>query len=457
MTEERRQEAPRRASFGLALRLGLLGMLAAVLVAGVGGWILRNIVHDTVIRSFMQGLEARAERIESRLSILPGGGITEERSRAADVFDQIFSGWYWQLRQSGSGSTILRSRSQWDAASLQGQLASSGVLKAEGPQGEALLGLTRAVQLGEQTLTLEVYGPQEPVAHDLLRFDHSLALVVLSLMLSWMAATWLQVRLGLRPLRRLRQRVTTVELEGGTVGRGYGADLDPLAGELDEMLLRNSRLVMRARSHAADLSHALKKPLTLLAAESSGTANVSSARVRLLVDSMSSLIDRHLARAASAAAAEGMQARLDVASVLHPLLQLLQTLHQHRALHWHSELSASLSWRGDRTDLEEMLGNLIDNAGKWARSEIQVRAWRESAQDGRPAALVITVDDDGPGLDDEQIGRAARRGQRFDEATEGSGLGLAIVADIATTYAGTLQLDRSPTLGGLRAHLRLPA
>lgn len=449
-------EARRWAGFGLALRLGVLGMLAAVLVAGAGGWVLRGMVHDTVVRGFMQSLEARAERIESRLRILPGGGVGEERSRAADVFEQIFSGWYWQLRRRGGEAVVLRSRSQWDVGVLHGQAVPSGALEAEGPRGERLLGLVRTLELGGQVFVLEVYGPQEPVVRDLMRFDRGLAVAVLALMLGWMAATWVQVRIGLRPLRRLRQRVAEVEIGGGMIGRGYGADLDPLAEELDDMLLRNSRLVMRARAHAADLSHALKKPLTLLGAEAGGSATVSSKMVRRQVDSMSALIDRHLVRAASAAAAEGVQGKLEVAGVLVPLVKLMQTLHQDRMLDWQVDVANGLAWRGDRADIEEMLGNLLDNAGKWAASRVRLNAWREAPKGGGAGTLVITVEDDGPGLDEEQIGRAARRGQRFDEAVEGSGLGLAIAADIAATYDGALALERSATLGGLQASLRLP-
>lgn len=471
---------------GLGARLLLLGLGAAFLVAGVGGWVLRENVHEALKRGFVSRLEERVERVSSRLALAPGGGLTEVRGRGGDEFGQIFSGWYWQLGQLGqpgqqtpsgtagriepapqAGGVVeppvaaLRSRSLWDAAPIVpsvpagglAQVAEAGLWRAHGPRGEALLGLSRPVVVEGIEAQLQLFGPAELIDTDLQRLDRVLVATWLSLVAALAITTWLQVRIGLRPLRRLRGALAAVEAGAAEgVGSGYGRDLDPLAHELDQMLLRNARVVARGRTHAADLSHALKKPLAVLGAEAGMKPNVASDEVLAQVRSMSGLIDRHLARAASGDGEGGAPGgrRQALALSVAPLLALMRSLHQGRDLQWAARLEDGVAWRGEATDLDEMLGNLLDNAGKWARTQVQVSAQR---CDG---AVALRIEDDGPGLDEQQIAQAARRGRRFDEAVEGSGLGLAITADIAETYGGTLTLDRSPSLGGLRATLTLP-
>ena len=228
------------------------------------------------------------------------------------------------------------------------------------------------------------------------------------------------------------------------VGTGYGPDLDPLAREIDDMLERNARIVARARGHAADLSHALKKPLALLGAET------NNEHTRQHIANMNRLIERHLARAGSGA---GDMRRIDLAASLAQLTALMRRLHAARNLDWQLHTDGDLHLRAEQTDLEEMLGNLLDNAGKWAASRVRTEA--RHLADAKRGHIQITIEDDGPGLTDEQIARAARRGERFDQSTAGNGLGIPIAADLAETYDGSLELGRS-ALGGLQITLRLP-
>ena len=228
------------------------------------------------------------------------------------------------------------------------------------------------------------------------------------------------------------------------VGTGYGPDLDPLAREIDDMLERNARIVARARGHAADLSHALKKPLALLGSEA------HNEHTRQQIANMNRLIERHLARAGSGA---GDMRRIDLAASLAQLTALMRRLHAARNLDWQLHTDGDLHLRAEQTDLEEMLGNLLDNAGKWAASRVRTEA--RHLADAKRGHIQITIEDDGPGLTDEQIARAARRGERFDQSTAGNGLGIPIAADLAETYDGSLELGRS-ALGGLQITLRLP-
>lgn len=425
---------------GLGSRLLALGILAALLVAGIGGWLLRENLHAVLLRGFEQRLSEHADRIAARLHGGGGRRIAHDEPRAADEFSRIFSGWYWQLAQGSEG---LHSRSLWDAELAVPAAAPGALLRVTGPRGEPLLGIGRAIEVETTAAVLWVFGPAEEVDRERRGFDQLLASTLAGLVLALAAATWMQVRIGLHPLTRLRGAVAAVQSgRADRVGAGFGPDLDPLAAELDAVLERNARVTARARSHAADLAHALKKPLALIATDAAAGDEPIAAQVR----SMSRLIDRHLARAGSGA---GERRRLPVAARIEALIELMRRLHEARALQWRLEADAAAHWRGEPTDLDEMLGNLLDNAGKWARSRVEVTAAREGA------ALCVTIDDDGPGLTPEQIAQASRRGRRFDESVEGSGLGLAIAADIAETYGGRLELRAGP-LGGLRVRLQLP-
>ena len=210
------------------------------------------------------------------------------------------------------------------------------------------------------------------------------------------------------------------------------------------MLERNARIVARARGHAADLSHALKKPLALLGSEA------HNEHTRQHIDNMNRLIERHLARAGSGA---GDMRRIDLAASLAQLTALMRRLHAARNLDWQLHTDGDLHLRAEQTDLEEMLGNLLDNAGKWAASRVRTEA--RHLADAKRGHIQITIEDDGPGLTDEQIARVPRRGERFDQSTAGNGLGIPIAADLAETYDGSLELGRS-ALGGLQITLRLP-
>jgi signal transduction histidine kinase len=447
MGEDAARPSPHLRGAGLALRLLSLGLLSALATSMVAGLVLRNRVHDEIWQAFERSVDERHERVLARIERDADGRPVHAESGSPDEFSRIFSGWYWRL---DDGTTTLRSRSLWDAElePLPDRRIRGGV-RAQGPRGEGLLGFSREVVLdGVGTAQLAILGPAAPVEDAIARFDRGLAATLAALIATLLIATAIQVRLGLLPVRRLRTAVT--EAAGGrrdSVGSGYGRDLDPLAAELDRMFERNARVVARARGHAADLAHALKKPLSiLLAASTSGASSVPATQVQTQVRSMTRLIDRHLSRAGSGA---GERRRVPVEERIAAMLELMRQLHAARGIEWRGEVEPGLDWRGETTDLDEMLGNLLDNAGKWARRRVDLHA---SRVDG---LVRIAICDDGEGLAPGQIAAAFERGQRFDEAVEGSGLGLAITNDIARTYGGGLRLGPSP-MGGLEAVLELP-
>ncbi len=249
---------------------------------------------------------------------------------------------------------------------------------------------------------------------------------------------------GLTPFRLLKEKLSAVRMgQDRRVEGEYPSEIQPLIDELNALLEDREKAVKRAIATAGDLAHSLKTPLALLAQETDRTA------IAQQVDRMSRQVDYHLARARAAASGASGAARCLVASCASGLARTLMKLHAGKAIEISSAIDAELFVRVQREDLDEMLGNLLDNACKWAKSKVLIEA------DLKGTMLVITVHDDGPGLPSELRAVVLERGVRIDEATPGSGLGLAIVRDLSELYGGSIALEDSH-LGGLAARVVLP-
>jgi signal transduction histidine kinase len=280
--------------------------------------------------------------------------------------------------------------------------------------------------------------------------------VVISLV--FMAVGLLQLRAGLSPFNELRARLSAMRdgrdrrLEGV-----YPDEVQPLVNDLNALLDQREQAVSRAIAKAGDLAHGLKTPLAVLAQEAerarrAGQAEVAAA-IEQQVERMRRQVDYHLAHARAAASGAAPGARCDVAESAEGIARTLRRLHAERGLTIQADVPSDHAVRVQREDLDEMLGNLLDNACKWARARVTVTSARE-ARDG--GVIEITIDDDGAGLQASMREAVLQRGVRADEAAPGSGFGLAIVRDLAEVYKGSIALDSSPD-GGLRARLTLPA
>jgi signal transduction histidine kinase len=265
-----------------------------------------------------------------------------------------------------------------------------------------------------------------------------------------------QGRRTLASIDNLRTRL--VSLRAGRERRMdgvYPSEVQPLVDDLNVLLDHRERAIQRAIAKAGDLAHGLKTPLAILSQESAlarttGQTEIADAIDRQ-VERMGRQIEYHLAQARAAASGATGGARSSLKESADGLVRAMARLHAERGLVIDSTISSDLEVRVQREDLDEMLGNLLDNACKWGRSRVAVHA----AADGH-TAVVVTVDDDGHGLKAEMREAVLRRGFRADEAAPGSGLGLAIVSDLAELYGGSISLDASPA-GGLQARLRLPS
>ena len=283
-------------------------------------------------------------------------------------------------------------------------------------------------------------------------FLHNSALLVLAL--GCMALGIVQVERGMSSLKRLRARLSMVREGHETrIAGAYPAEVQPLVDELNALLEERDKAVARAQSRAGDLAHGLKTPLAVLSQEAqrSDAARTAAlaATVSQQVERMRRQIDYHLAHTRTAASGAGPGVRCSVAASVDGLVRTLGTLYAERGLEIAADVAPDHTVRARREDLDEMLGNLLDNACKWARSRVDVRSVCEGP------SIAITVDDDGPGVDRSMYDVVLQRGVRADEAAPGSGLGLAIVCDLVELHGGGVALDRAPT-GGLRARVTLP-
>lgn len=262
------------------------------------------------------------------------------------------------------------------------------------------------------------------------------------------------VRGGLSPLHDLRTRLA--DLRAGRTKRiegGYPSEVAPLVQDLNALLEERERRVARAQAKAGDLAHGLKTPLALLLQEAAKLRaeghEESAAALEEQVERMRGQVDYHLAQARAAVAGASADVRCDVRDAAEGLARTLRKLHAERAVTIELQVAAGEVARVERADLDEMLGNLLDNACRWAASRVVLSSATE------PGKVVITIDDDGPGIAEAMRESVLRRGVRADETSAGTGLGLAIVRDVAELYGGAIRLEASP-LGGLRAVLRLP-
>jgi signal transduction histidine kinase len=298
-----------------------------------------------------------------------------------------------------------------------------------------------------------LYVPQAPGIFHGVFVHYMIAIAIATVASMWIGLR--QVRRGLASFSDLRANLSGVREGRETrLGGEYPSEVQPLVNELNALLSDREQRVARALSKAGDLAHGLKTPLTLLnqqaeRAKAEGQPALAAA-IMQQVERMRRQVDYHLAHARASASGGNPTARCHVLTSADALARTMMTIHADRQLAIDVHVSHDHFARSQREDFEEMLGNLVDNACKWAKTRIDVRSELDAGQ------IVTTVDDDGPGLEESLRETVLQRGVRADEAAPGSGLGLAIVADLVELYGGSIALGSSP-LGGLRATLRLPA
>nr|WP_149892202.1 ATP-binding protein [Roseibium aestuarii] len=476
----------RKGEGSLASRLVRVAALWSVLALGLAGFVLVGLYQQAGERAFDALLDQHAKILLA--SLLPEPDVPAAAAPAPTAgpaiagqgpvalepaalrlqapgalgeprFSLPLSGWYWSVR-STDGSVLFSSSSLvGDALSLpavpEGETSLSGF--ALGPGGEEVRYLRRQLDIGLASYVISVAIETGGFRSDVRDFAGMVGATLAVLGIGLVGAIFWQVRFGLRPLTRLQHSLAEVReglMDG--VDEDMPRELAPLAGELNALIRSNREVVERARTHVGNLAHALKTPLSVLINEARSAEGPLARKVEEQTSHMQTQVQHHLERARLAAQRRVIGVACDVEPLVERLVRAMGRIYRDRDVELDWQAPAGLRFRGEAQDLEEMTGNLLDNACKWARLQVRVQVRQLAADRSGRSFLELLIEDDGPGLSPDQRREAVQRGKRLDETVPGTGLGLAIVVDLAGLYGGEVALSDSD-LGGLAVRLTLPA
>ncbi|WP_454714519.1 ATP-binding protein [Caulobacter segnis] len=447
----------------LVRRLVLIAGGWTLLVVLVAGIFLTAQFRDAAIRRFDQSLAVLTD------DLYAGSTVDSGQLRAPFLTDiratRAYSGRYWVIldkKADGSMTPVVRSRSLFDSdlmlASSQIDLLEAAPGKTQyfdlrGPQDKPLRAAAIQAQLPgyPDAVVFLAAEDRSPIDADADRFAGTTAIALLILGFGLILAVVVQVRFGLQPLFRLRREVASVRRgKAERLADDYPEELEPLSRELNALLAHNQEVVERQRTHVGNLAHALKTPLSVMLTEASQQPGQLAEVVERQAQTMREQVDHHLRRARAAARSQTSGERTPVEPILDELAVTLERIFQDKGVEIDWRCPEDLAFQGEKQDFLEVVGNVMENAGKWSKGRIRVDAVAVGE-----TRMSVTVDDDGPGLPPEERAQALKRGQRLDENAPGSGLGLSIVDELARAYGGSVQLGESP-LGGLRVTLDLP-
>ncbi|MEL6287242.1 MAG: ATP-binding protein [Pseudomonadota bacterium] len=446
----------------LALRLFLSAAVWAILALPLAGLVLTSLFRAQAERDFDIRLANLLPLLISS-SVSDSGDIVKPAQFGDELFQFPGTGWYWQITPVGG-----RRAAPFVSESLTDQLLEIPFdralkipdqqfrfMRMDGPSGKPLRVIAQVFPPPAADNTprylFAVTGSLQEVDSVVSDFAATVALTFALLAAALIAAIFFQVLFGLRPLRWIERGLANIRR--GDAERLEGdmpIEIQPLQEEINKLITSNREIVERARTHVGNLAHALKTPLAVVTNEARSGSDNAAPKIVEQADIMRQQIDLYLDRARMVARSGVISDVTDVKPTAAALQRALTRIYDDKGVVIGIEVSDSLRFRGEKQDLEEVLGNLLDNACKWAGERVVLAG---EATDGE--MLRITIDDDGPGLTEDQRKVAMQRGLRLDESTPGSGLGLSIVRDVVELYGGTFVLDASD-LGGLRAELRLP-
>jgi signal transduction histidine kinase len=408
--------------------------------------------------------------VEDIDSLLAGSTVADDGEVVAPFLTdaratRAYSGKYWQVfdPKKGPGMTeAVRSRSLWDQSlttppDVVARLATARnqtlFFNTLGPLQQPLHAGARMIALPGRAnpVVFLVAEDRGPIDRDIRKFEITTFIFLLLLGAGLVAAVVIQVRVGLHPVFAMGREIADVRRGKAQrlTGR-YPSELSPLAAEMNALLDHNQEVVERQRTHVGNLAHALKTPISVMLAEAESAPGPLAEVVTRQAEAMRDHVERHLRRARAAARLQGSGESTPVEPVLAELARTLERIFQDKGVMVEVDAPLDLAFLGERQDLQELAGNVLENACKWCRELVTV----EARADG-PQWLLLVVEDDGRGLKPEQRAEVLKRGARLDESAPGSGLGLAIVDELARAYGGGLELSDSP-LGGLKITLKLP-
>src|SRR2546430_8594283 len=450
----------------LATRLFLSATGWVVVILLITGIVLSSVYRAAAERAFDRRLNLYLRTLIAEVATPDEPPDHQFQSLGEPLFELPLSGWYWQIVRTDEKAETRASRSLWDKKlpkleEIGAELTPAGIRLGyvDGPEGQSLRVVERPVDLGaDGKFLVSVAGDASEIFDEIRSFDYYLGGTFAALGIVLLPTSILQVRFGLAPLKRISESIA--DIRSGRAERLEGefpVEIAPLARETNALIDANREIVERARTHVGNLAHAIKTPLSVIVNEASAhIADPFATKILEQADTMRDQVAHHLERARIAARLTIIGTVTEVAPVVEALRRTMEKLYRGRDIAIGVETDPQAKFRGERQDLEEMAGNLVDNACKWAASRVFIEVLVERpVEPGAGAMLRIIVDDDGRGLSATELAQVSRRGQRLDESKPGSGLGLSIVVDLAALYGGSLSLGNAP-IGGLRAELALP-
>lgn len=446
---------PRSLAFRVVALSTIWAILALVLIATV----ISTLFRQASERGFEDVLSAHLFSLIGSVGVSDEGVLSGTPNLGDLRFSEPLSGWYWAVEpeSEGLGGAVLSQSmvepvpsASTDRVPFNDEFQRS--YRATGPGGDELTVLESELVLddSDQIARFRVTGNRSELESEIASFSRRLFGYLSLFGIGMIAINVVAILLGLRPLRRVRQALA--DIRAGTAERldgDFPAEIEPLAHETNALIESNRRIVERSRTQVGNLAHSLKTPLAVLMNEG---RTLGGAKGRLIGDQaagMQKQIDHYLQRARVAAQRDNLAFRTPVGATLTRMARVVEKMNPGPRIEVLLPPD-DIAFAGEREDLEEVVGNLLENAVKWRRATVRLSASPASGDAGDTALFEIAIEDDGPGIPEARAREALERGKRLDESKPGTGLGLAIVADLVEEYEGSLALGRSE-LGGLKA------
>ncbi len=454
----------------LAFRLFATALGWTMVVLPIAGFIVYSMYAREVFQSFDDRIKTLLWVIQADVADHTGTELGTPGDIGEPLFQRQHSGWYWQIKpldEPGGARKVSNSLATFELPSPFLQWVAPDAqdirwINAGGPLGQRLRVAETIERLGDEVTgrrySIVVAGPIDWPETRVSEFRTKLAMALALAGLGLVLMTLFQVRFGLSPLRAIERDLGRVRAgEAQKLEGRLPVEIQPLQQELNALITSNQEIVDRARTQVGNLAHALKTPLAVITNEADEDKSSFAAKVAQQASLMRDQVNLYLDRARMAAQVGTIGKVTEVAPLIEPLQRALERIYRDKGVAIAVECPDGAKFQGEKQDLEEMLGNLLDNACKWSKGRVYLTvAAPEAPARAGSRRLAVTVEDDGPGLSDEQRSKIGKRGMRLDESKPGTGLGLSIVADLAQSYRGHLQLSMSPH-GGLAVTLDLPS
>lgn len=453
----------------LALRLVISSAAWTLMILSVTAAILISLCRDFIEQNFDERINHSLENLIAKTAPQGTFDIRRPSDLGEPLFSRPLSGAYWQIRPADPKDPAFKSDSLADEiyktpSELGIEPDAKRIRQAyvDGPDDQILRVLERDIDFGQENesriFSISVAFDTTALDAETRYLTNTIVLTLALLGAGLLLATFFQVRFGLSPLKDIGKRLAAIRSGEETLLEGDPPDeILPLQEELNALIKANWGVVERARTHVGNLAHALKTPLSVIINEAASQNTEFAQKVAQQAALMRQQISHHLNRASIAAQIRPISGVTDVQSGLAALSRALVKIYEGRALNLEIDCPCGVRFFGEKQDFDEMAGNLMDNACKWARSSVTVKVEPpQLSAPSTPRTFRLIIEDDGPGLSDEFRREAVKRGRRLDEKVPGSGLGLSIVAELTHLYRGRLKLEEAPS-GGLRVSLTLPS